>query len=75
MMNGHCYSNGENRVCYREESIREGVAIREPERRCATISLRQKLKVGRACMCADANRGHKMLQGRSEEVYQGVGIQ
>ena len=60
MMNGHRYSNGENRVYYRKENIREGVAIREPEGHCATISLRQKLKVDRACMYADANRGYKM---------------
>ena len=48
MMNCHCYSNSENRVCYREENIKEGVAIKEPKRRYATLSLRQKLKVGRA---------------------------
>ena len=69
MINGYCYFNNKNRVYYRKKSMREGVTIKEPKRRCTTISLRQKLKVGRVCMCIDANRGHKMPHGRSKEVY------
>jgi hypothetical protein len=65
MTNGHHYSNGENRgksrfIYYRKESIRQRVAIKEPKRCYATISLRQKLKVGRACICTDVNKGYKM---------------
>ena len=64
-MNGHYYSNGKNKgksrfVYYYKKSIKEGVTIREPKRRHITISLRQKLKVGRAYIYTDANRGHKM---------------
>lgn len=64
MANGYRYSRGENRgkssfVCYREESVKVRITIREPERRG----------------CADADGGIKCLRGGARRSNQGEPIQ